>query len=106
MLAHFSIDTDKWKPNSSYKNNTLKVLHAPNHRKIKGTEFFISAINELKSEGYPIELILLEKVSNEEIKKIMSSVDIVADQLIVGWYAMFALEAMSMEKPVLCLCQG
>jgi hypothetical protein len=101
MLGHFSIDTEKWKSASSNKSNTIKILHAPNHRNIKGTEFFIKAVEELKSENYPVELILLEKVSNDKIKEVMETVDIVADQLIIGWYAMFALEAMSMEKPVL-----
>src|SRR4030095_562232 len=32
----------------------------------------------------------------------MAEVDLVADQLIIGWYAMFAIEAMAMAKPVLC----
>jgi glycosyltransferase involved in cell wall biosynthesis len=32
----------------------------------------------------------------------MAYADIVADQFIIGWYAMFAIEAMSMGKPVLC----
>jgi hypothetical protein len=32
----------------------------------------------------------------------MADVDVVADQLIIGWYAMFAIEAMAMGKPVLC----
>ena len=30
----------------------------------------------------------------------MRDVDVVADQLIIGWYAMTALEAMCYEKPV------
>ena len=32
----------------------------------------------------------------------MAGVDIIADQLVIGWYAMFAPEAMALEKPVLC----
>jgi glycosyltransferase involved in cell wall biosynthesis len=32
----------------------------------------------------------------------MRTVDVVADQWVIGWYAMFALEAMSLGKPVLC----
>ena len=32
----------------------------------------------------------------------MSKADIVADQLIIGWYAMFAIEAMACGKPVIC----
>ena len=32
----------------------------------------------------------------------MRSADVVADQLVIGWYAMFAMEAMALGKPVLC----
>lgn len=106
MLAHFSIDLKKFEP---HRQNALgktsgifKILHAPNHRAIKGTQFFIQAVEELRSEGHPIELIIMEERSNDEVLKVMAEVDLVADQLIVGWYAMFALEAMSMGKPVLC----
>jgi len=108
MLAHFSIDVNTWKPvwrnnDELYSANTkLRILHAPNHRAIKGTQYFIDAVNELVEEGLDVELVLLERVPNDEVKRVMASVDIVADQLIVGWYAMFAIEAMAMGKPVLC----
>ena len=32
----------------------------------------------------------------------MANVDVVVDQLVVGWYGMFAVEAMALGKPVLC----
>jgi glycosyltransferase involved in cell wall biosynthesis len=108
MLAHFSIDTDIWKPAEPHETPSparvgkLKILHAPNHRAIKGTQYFLDAVEELRKEGLEIELNLLERVPNEEVKRAMASVDLVADQLIIGWYAMFALEGMAMEKPVLC----
>jgi hypothetical protein len=109
MLAHFSIDVGRWQPppntkptSTSDQNAPLKILHAPNHRAIKGTAFFNQAVAELVAEGLKIEFILLEKVPNNKVKEIMASVDVVADQLIIGWYAMFALEAMAMGKPVLC----
>lgn len=109
MLAHFSIDVDTWKPvgmnnDELYPagNTKVRILHAPNHRAIKGTQYFIDAVNELIEEGLDVELVLLERVPNDEVKRVMASVDIVADQLIVGWYAMFAIEAMAMGKPVLC----
>lgn len=104
MLAHFSIDTQAWRSAASTDKGqeTLKVLHAPNHRNIKGTRYFVDAVEALKQEGYDVRLILLEGVSNDEVKKAMLEADIVADQLVIGWYAMFALEAMSLEKPVLC----
>jgi len=102
-LGHFSIDTTLWKSDKTHNMaNTLKILHAPNHRNIKGTQFFIDAVNELKQEGCNIELLLLEKVPNDKIRETMEEVDVVADQLIIGWYAMFAIEGMSLGKPVLC----
>jgi len=111
MLGHFSIDlneikrsahSERWNEN----NQTFKILHAPNHPNIKGTPFLLKAINELKEEGYPIELRLLQGKSNKEILKAIEEVDLVADQFIIGWYAMFAIEAMALEKPVLCFIRS
>ena len=69
---------------------------------IKGTDALIGATELLKSEGLDIELILMRGVPNDEIRKAMADVDLVADQFVMGWYAMFAIEAMAMGKPVLC----
>jgi len=108
MLAHFSIDLEKWKPVPPANlapvtaAQPLRILHAPNHRTIKGTEFFLQAVKELQAEGIAVELILLERVPNHKVKEVMESVDVVADQLIIGWFAMFAIEAMALQKPVLC----
>ncbi|MDP2654487.1 MAG: hypothetical protein Q8Q08_10735 [Candidatus Omnitrophota bacterium] len=104
MLGHFSIDTEQWTPAATppAAPKPLKILHAPNHRNIKGTAYFTKAVQELRTEGVAIELVLCEKVPNDKIREMIHTADIVADQLIVGWYAMFALEAMSMGKPVLC----
>ena len=109
MLSHFSIDTEQWKPdpNVALRSTTdhrekLTILHAPNHKALKGTNYFKNAVDELKEEGFSVELKVAEKVSNLQIKTLMESVDLVADQLVIGWYAMFAIEAMAMGKPVLC----
>lgn len=107
VLAHFTIDEDRWRPvalRSSGREATspLRILHAPNHRHIKGTEHFISAVESLRQAGHEIDLVILERVPNEKIKEAISSVDMVADQLIIGWYGMFGVEAMAMGKPVLC----
>jgi glycosyltransferase involved in cell wall biosynthesis len=104
MLAHFAVDPDRWTPPPPLdgKDRPLRVLHAPNHRTIKGTDHFVRAIQELRDEGVAIELIVLERVPNDEVKRVLATVDVVADQLHMGWYAMFALEAMMMAKPVLC----
>ena len=55
----------------------------------------------MKDEGYDIDLRLLEK-SNDEVLKEINNADLIVDQLIIGWYAMFAIESMALEKPVIC----
>lgn len=106
MIAHFTIDVEDWAPRQADSTpadeGIFKVLHAPNHRTIKGTQHIIDAVQELKHEGYPVELILLEKVPNVEVRRMIEQADIVVDQLVIGWYAMFAIEAMALEKPVIC----
>lgn len=103
MISHFSIDTEIKGEAIEYKpEGTFKVLHAPNHRALKGTDFLIKAIDVLKEEGLDIELVMLEKVSNERVIEFIQEVDLVADQFVIGWYAMFAIEAMKHSKPVLC----
>jgi len=103
VLAHFTVDTHEWKPpNFKKKNHNMVVFHAPNHVNIKGSRFIINAVEELKSEGYKIELIMKQKMKHLNIKKLMANVDVVVDQLVVGWYGMFAVEAMALGKPVLC----
>jgi glycosyltransferase involved in cell wall biosynthesis len=105
VLAHFSIDTEAWASEpapAAEPERPLRIVHAPNHRTIKGTRFFIDAVEQLRAEGVPVELVLLERVPNERIRETIRAADVVADQLVVGWYAMFALEGMAMRKPVLC----
>lgn len=104
MLSHFSIEINEDKINIKNWDQArpLKILHAPNHENIKGTKYFLEAVNELKNEGYSIELIIAKSVTNDEIRMLIDNVDLVADQLIIGWYAMFSIEAMSAGKPVIC----
>jgi glycosyltransferase involved in cell wall biosynthesis len=104
MLSHFSIDTEDWQPVPlpGVESRTVRILHAPNHRSLKGTNYFVQAVNELRAEGYAVELELIEKVTNAEVRQRIAAADIVADQLVIGWYAMFAMEAMALGRPVLC----
>lgn len=78
----------------------LRIGHAPTHRGVKGTEYFLASLERLRNEGYRFELILIEKVSHEEAKTIYRTLDVVLDQLFVGWYGGLAVEAMALGKPV------
>lgn len=107
MLAHFAIDTDAialpdFNDISDKPISPLRLIHAPNHRSLKGTEHIVKAVEELKAEGTSIELSIVEGVTNSELIEKIKEADVVVDQLIIGWYAMFALEGMSMGKPVVC----
>lgn len=109
-IAHFSIDIERFEklraPVATKVTYTserpLRILHAPNHKTIKGTSYIQKAIDELIAENYPVELIFLQKRPNHEIIEEISKADIIADQLVIGWYAMFALESMALAKPVIC----
>jgi hypothetical protein len=86
--------TDSLKP--------LRVVHAPNHRAFKGTRFLEAAVSELRSEGVPIDLVMVEGVPNAEALAIYRSADIIFDQCMIGFHGYFALEAMALGKPVIC----
>ena len=104
--TQLAIDVKQWTDhNRSQHQRTapdseVKVLHAPNHRHIKGTEHLERAIAELREEGLPVRLEIVERRPNQEIREAIAECDIVADQFLAG-YALFALEGMSMGKPVL-----
>lgn len=100
------INTKEWKSKNNYSmnngiNGIVKIIHTPNHRGFKGTEFLVSAINELKREGLQIELILLEKVQNSKVKEIIHEADILAEQFIFTGYALSGIEGMASGLPVL-----
>ncbi|MFN8490938.1 MAG: glycosyltransferase [Caldilineaceae bacterium] len=101
----FCIDIEAWRPKSTYsandgKNGPVKVIHTPNFRGFKGTEFLLQAIKELQAEGLQIELVLLEKVANEKIRELMPQMDILVEQLLVG-YALSGIEGMASGVAVL-----
>ncbi len=80
----------------------LRVVHAPNHREFKGTRHLEAAVAELQAEGVPIELVMVEKLPNQEALAIYRTADVIFDQCLIGFHGYFALEAMALGKPVMC----
>jgi len=97
-------DAHKYDPAYPEENEEkpLRIVHASNHRTFKGTHFLIEAVEDLKGEGLPIELVLVEKVPNEKAIDIYRSADIIFDQCLIGFHGYFAIEGMAMGKPVMC----
>lgn len=94
------IDTDLWKRKKKYgrgngKEGLVKILHTPNHRGFKGTEYIINAVEELRKEGLKVELVLLEGVQNDKVREIMEECDMLVEQLICPGYALSGIEGMA-----------
>ena len=89
-------------PEASFER-PLRVVHAPNHRQFKGTFYLEEAVTKLRSDGLNIELVLVERVPNEQALEIYRSADLVFDQCLIGFHGYFALEAMALGKPVMCV---
>jgi hypothetical protein len=105
MNQNTVIDTRLWTAKAAYSRNNgldgpVTVIHTPNHRGAKGTEFIVAAVERLRGEGLQIDLILLEKIPNEEVRRHMASADILVEQLLIG-YAMSGVEGMASGLPVL-----
>ena len=107
MISHFAIDTEKRnkeikKSHNFNKSNPLKILHAPNHTNLKGTEFLKRIIDKLKKKGLFISLNIVQGVNNSKMSNFIRNSDIIVDQLIIGWYAYLSIEGMSEGIPVMC----
>jgi hypothetical protein len=102
----FCIDVRQWKPKTKYstadgRNGAVRVLHTPNHRGFKGTEFLVAAVETLRAEGLDVDLVLLERVPNERVREVMQSVDILAEQFIATAYALSGIEGLASGLPVM-----
>jgi len=100
------IDIDQWRCKLRYsphdgRTGTVRVLHTPNHRGVKGTEFLVQAVKEVQAEGLQVELVLLEKVPNDKVREIMQGVEILADQFILTGYGLAAIEGIASSLPVM-----
>ncbi|HEV3262031.1 MAG TPA: hypothetical protein VG013_34590 [Gemmataceae bacterium] len=79
----------------------VRVVHAPNHRRFKGTRYLLAAVDRLRRQGLPVELRLVEGVPNREALEVYRTADVIFDQCLIGFHGYFALEAMAMGKPVM-----
>ena len=101
------LDLKYWINKRKYSNNNgtngeVNIIHTPNHRGFKGTEFIIEAVSELKKEGLKVNLILLEGLKNDDVKKILKkNADILVEQVIFNGYALSGIEGMASGLPVL-----
>ena len=113
------LDPDFWHPNLPIppkyflpsSPDTVKIYHAvgnfasrtdSNQRNTKSTHIYLPLIEQLKKEGYPVELIFATDISNKEVRYLQAQADIVVDGLTFGFYGTNTKEAMMLGKPVIC----
>lgn len=70
------------------------VLHALTRTDQKGTAVIDTILSELQAQGR-IEYQRIGGVSHDELTKLVQDADIVVDQLLLGTYSAFAVEAMA-----------
>ena len=88
------------------KSEPIIIGHAPTNRQAKGSDIIIPVVRELEKD-FPIQLLLIEKMSYEQALEQKSRCDIFIDQIGDLGYGINSLEALAMEIPVCsCLAPG
>lgn len=101
VFKYFPVDTSIAPAAPRAPASIPRIIHAPNHRHVKGTEFLLRAIDEVRARGFACELQLVEGVSHADALQMYREADIIADQFCIGAFGVFALEALALAKPVL-----
>jgi len=115
----FCLDKDFWRPNlmipTNFKltglENKVKILHAvgnfdtrsnKNNQTIKSTHIYLPLIEKLKKQGYNVELIFFNGVSNKDFRYYQLQADIIVDMLSFGFFGANLREGMMLGKPCVC----
>ena len=98
----YPLPIEDWPVAATTDDETVTVVHSPNHPHYKGTRYLVDAVEQLRREGLPLELVLVQGMTTDEARSRYEQADVIADQFLIGAYALFAIEGMSLGKPVLC----
>lgn len=113
LFIPIAIDVERWKPAAEIPlehrlppTSNVRILHPfqtwDTRGDWKGTSVVREAIDRLKAEGLPAELVFLDRVPNDAMPYYYQQVDIVIEQLLSGFHGNVSIEAMAMDKPVVC----
>jgi hypothetical protein len=97
-----NIDPFSLDPTPLPQGDEIVVAHAPSDRGQKGTARLIEAVDCLRAEGVTLRLDLIEGVHRDEAIERTRRAHLAVDQLNIGWYGGYSVEAMSLGRPVLC----
>jgi len=101
FIPYANVDPKEFASEPLPRGDEIVVAHAPTDRDVKGTRHVVEAIEALRAEGTPVRLDLIEGLPREQVRRRLLAASIVVDQLLMGWYGGFAVEAMSLGRPVI-----
>jgi hypothetical protein len=98
----YALDPTGLEPLPWRTERRLRIVHAPTNREAKGSGHILAALERLKRK-YPesVEVLLVENVSREQAVELYREADLAIDQILIGWYGGFAVEAMWLGRPVI-----
>lgn len=80
----------------------IRILHSPSSPAVKGTALITAIVRRLQDEGLPVELVLLQGATNQQVLQHIRECDIVFDQAYSDTpMAALASEAAALGKPAL-----
>lgn len=93
-------DLTNMKPSPLPLGERITIAHCPSNPSVKGTRYVVAAIESLQKK-YPINFVLIEGKTNEEVLESIRHADIVIDGIISGGYGLLSVEAMALGRAVL-----
>jgi hypothetical protein len=88
------------KANRREPDGRVRIVHAPTNRALKHTDLFLSIVQKLQWDGYPIDVVIVEGKTNAETLIEKAKADIVYDQIAFG-YGCNGIEAWGLGVPVI-----
>ncbi len=98
-----AIDLEIWRALAAAAEQApgFVVLHAPSDPAIKGTPHVVAAVRALMAAHPDVRLELVQGEPAAIARLRYGAATAAVDQLHLGWYGLFAVEAMALAKPVL-----
>lgn len=102
---YMQLNAKNFLPHSVQRKQIPVVAHAPSSAKIKGTEYVLKAVKELKEEGLEFEFRLMEKIPYNKVYDFYKDIDIMVVQLLAHGGGKQSYELLSCGKVVISRMQ-
>lgn len=113
FLNFNDINTDA--DNSQMLSGKIKILHSPSGFTTKGSEYIHEVLKSIQKKFDNIEIIIpfdenrstkkAYALTRYELLETLGKTDIVIDQMLIGWYGLKSIEALSKGCEVICFIE-